>query len=160
MLALCATGFAFSQIHPVIIDNCTKCHGGVKQKGGLDLRTITAALEGGETHTALIPGDPKASPLYQVVQVDSDPHMPPKKQLPAEEIEALKTWITDLKITPPKQLVLPDPSRQPTAVIDQLIHSKWQAEKVAPARRSSDTTFVRRIYLDLLGRIPRLSEIN
>lgn len=160
MLVLCTTGFASSQIHPVIVENCTKCHGGVKQKGGLDLRTITAALEGGETDTALIPGDPEASPLYQVVQVDSDPHMPPKKQLPAEEIKALKTWITDLKITPPKKLVLPDYRKQPATVIDQLIRAKWQANKIAPSRRSSDTTFVRRVYLDLLGRIPRPPEIN
>ena len=50
-------GPLFSQIHPVIINNCTKCHGGVKQKGGLDLRTIESALEGGETDTSLIPGD-------------------------------------------------------------------------------------------------------
>lgn len=160
ILALSATGYVSSQIHPVIIDNCTKCHGGVKQKGGLDLRTINAALEGGETDTALIPGDAEASPLYQVVQVDSDPHMPPKKQLPAGEIEALKTWITNLKITPPKKLVLPDPDKQPAAVIDQLIRIKWQPDKVAPAPRSSDATFIRRIYLDLLGRIPRVSEID
>jgi len=159
-LAFCATGFVSSQIHPVIIDNCTKCHGGVKQKGGLDLRTIKAALEGGETDTALIPGDPETSPLYQVVQVDSDPHMPPKKQLPVEEIEALKTWITKLRITPPKELALPDPLKPITTVIDQLIRDKWQAEKIAPARRSSDATFVRRVYLDLIGRIPRIPEIN
>ena len=159
-LAFCATGLVSSQIHPVIIDNCTKCHGGVKQKGGLDLRTIKAALEGGETDTALIPGDPEASPLYQVVQVDSDPHMPPKKQLPVEEIEALKTWITELKLTPPKELALPDPLKPITTVIDQLIRAKWQAEKIAPARRSSDATFVRRVYLDLIGRIPRIPEIN
>ena len=86
--AFCATGFVSSQSHPVLIDNCTKCHGGVKQKGGLDLRTIKAALEGGETDTALIPGDPEASPLYQDAQVESDPPMPPKTQLPAEESAA------------------------------------------------------------------------
>ena len=87
-----------AQVHPVIIDNCTKCHGGVKQKGGLDLRTIGSAIEGGETDTSLIPGDPDKSSLYQVVLVDSDPHMPPKKQLTPAEIESLKVWITDLKI--------------------------------------------------------------
>lgn len=160
ILALSVTGSVCSQIHPVIIDNCTKCHGGVKQKGGLDLRTIEAALEGGETDTALIPGDADKSPLYQVVQVDSDPHMPPKKQLPDEEIAALKTWITDLKITPPKELVLPDPAKHPAAVIDQLIRKKWQEEQVAPAQPANDATFLRRIYLDLLGRIPRVTEIN
>ena len=158
--ALSVSGPVSSQVHPVIIDNCTKCHGGVKQKGGLDLRTIEAALEGGETDTALIPGDAKKSPLYQVVQVDSDPHMPPKKQLPPEEIQALKVWITDLKITPPKELVLPDPARQPAEIINQLISQKWQEEQIAPAPPSDDATFVRRVHLDLLGRIPRVSELN
>ena len=90
MLVLCATGFASSQIHPVIVDNCTKCHGGVKQKGGLDLRTIAAALEGGETDTVIIPGDPEASLLYQVVQVDSDPHMPPKNSSRPRKLKHLK----------------------------------------------------------------------
>jgi len=159
-LALALASLLSAQVHPVIVDNCTKCHGGVKQKGGLDLRTIEAALEGGDTDTSLIPGDAENSPLYQVIQVDSDPHMPPKKQLPPEEIAALKTWITDLKITPLKELVLPKPSLMATAVIDQLIREKWQTDNVDPARPADDATFIRRIHLDLLGRIPRVSEIN
>ena len=71
------------------------------------------------------------------------------------------TWDAgEQPLTPPKKLVLPDHREQPTTIINQLIRTKWQAEKIAPARRSSDTTFVRRVYLDLLGRIPRLPEIN
>ena len=53
---------SFGEIHPVITEHCTKCHGGVKQKGGLDLRTIGSAIEGGETDTSLLPGDPEKSP--------------------------------------------------------------------------------------------------
>ena len=146
------------QIHPVIIDNCTKCHGGVKQKGGLDLRTIDSALEGGETDTSLVPGNSEKSPLFQSIQIGSDPHMPPKKQLTPAEIESLKLWITDLKITPPVELVLPDPSRNATEVIDQLISKKWQEKEITPALPSNDATFVRRIYLDLLGRTPKPDE--
>lgn len=146
------------QIHPVIIDNCTKCHGGVKQKGGLDLRTVDSAIEGGDTDTSLIPGDAENSLLYQVIQVDSDPHMPPKKQLPPAEIAEIKNWITHLKITPPVELVLPDPQIASTKVINDLISKKWKEEHVAPAKPSEDATFVRRIHLDLLGRIPTVAE--
>tara|TARA_B110000881_G_C18605571_1_gene539540 strand:+ start:4721 stop:6868 length:2148 start_codon:yes stop_codon:yes gene_type:complete len=146
------------QIHPVIIDNCTKCHGGVKQKGGLDLRTVESAIEGGETETSLIPGDVEKSPLSQVIQVDSDPHMPPKKQLAPAEIKSIENWITHLKITPPVELILPDPAEDPTSVIDSLVSEKWQEEKITPAQLSNDATFVRRIHLDLLGRIPKTEE--
>lgn len=146
------------QIHPVIIDNCTKCHGGVKQKGGLDLRTLESAIEGGETDTSLVPGDAQKSPLYQVIQVDSDPHMPPKKQLTPAEIRTIETWITNVKVTPPVELVLPDPAKNATGIIDQLISKTWQDEKVTPALPSNDATFVRRIHLDLLGRIPKTKE--
>ncbi len=148
------------QTHPIIREHCTKCHGGVKQKGGLDLRTLPSAIEGGETATALIPGDPEKSPLYQVVQVDSDPHMPPKKQLSADEIATLKTWIATLEIKPPVELVLPDPALNPTRVINDLTAQKWQDEKVTPARPADDPTFARRLYLDLLGRIPKPHELD
>lgn len=151
---------AFGEIHPVIIDNCTKCHGGVKQKGGLDLRTVGSAIEGGETDTALLPGDPEKSPLFQSIQVGSDPHMPPKKQLTPDEINTLHDWITTLEVKPPVELVLPDPSLSPTQVIDQLIAQKWHEENVTPAKNSNDATFARRLYLDLLGRIPTQDELQ
>jgi len=148
------------QTHPLIQEHCTKCHGGVKQKGGLDLRTLQSALEGGETATSLIPGDPEKSPLFQVIQVDSDPHMPPKKQLSPDEIATLKTWITTLEIKPPVELVLPDPKLHPTQVVNQLISKKWQEENVTPAQPADDPTFVRRLYLDLLGRTPNPDELQ
>jgi len=150
----------FGQTHPLIQEHCTKCHGGVKQKGGLDLRTLQSALEGGETDTSLIPGNPDKSPLFQAIQTDSDPHMPPKKQLSPDEIATLKTWITTLEIKPPVELILPDPKLHPTQVINQLISKKWQDENVTPTQPADDPTFARRLYLDLLGRIPKPDELQ
>lgn len=147
-----------AEIHPVIRDNCTKCHGGVKQKGGLDLRTVAAAMKGGDTEAALVPGDPAGSPIYQLIQVDSDPHMPPKKQLSIDEIEGIGRWIRQLEVVPPQELVLPDPQKSAVEVIDQLIGDQWAAGKVQAAVPASDRAFVRRLYLDLLGRIPKASE--
>jgi hypothetical protein len=42
--------------------------------------------------------------------------------------------------------------------IDELIRAKWEAEKIRPSGAASDPEFVRRAYLDVLGRIPNLSE--
>jgi hypothetical protein len=44
------------------------------------------------------------------------------------------------------------------AIIDAEIKKGWQAEKTKPAPRSSDSVFLRRIYLDLVGVIPSYDE--
>ena len=39
-------------------------------------------------------------------------------------------------------------------VIDQQVQAAWEREKVTPAGRADDATFLRRVYLDLVGTIP------
>jgi len=43
-------------------------------------------------------------------------------------------------------------------VIDAEIKFAWQKEKISPTSRSGDTTFLRRVYLDLVGIIPTYEE--
>src|SRR5579862_4475155 len=43
-------------------------------------------------------------------------------------------------------------------VIDTEVRAAWQREKITPAGRADDATFIRRIYLDLVGTIPTLDE--
>lgn len=50
-----------------------------------------------------------------------------------------------------------DSSGRP-AFIDQLIEEGWRKAGVKPARAASDEEFLRRAYLDLLGRIPTIQE--
>lgn len=42
--------------------------------------------------------------------------------------------------------------------IDGELQAAWQREKITPVGRSDDATFLRRIYLDLVGSIPTLDE--
>ena len=43
-------------------------------------------------------------------------------------------------------------------VIDTQVQAAWKKEKIQPAAKSDDATFLRRIYLDLLGTIPTHDE--
>jgi hypothetical protein len=89
--------------------------------------------------------------------------MPPKKQLSDGEIEELRVWIAELEKpestraeaveTSPPGFHVP-PGIDPTLAVDLFIQAKWSDAKVTPAGRSDDATFVRRVFLDLLGRIP------
>src|SRR5882724_11980078 len=46
------------------------------------------------------------------------------------------------------------------ARIDQLIAARLAEKGVTPAPLADDAEFLRRVYLDLIGRIPRVSEIR
>src|SRR5690242_1359765 len=44
--------------------------------------------------------------------------------------------------------------------IDRLIAAAWTRDKVQPAAPADDPEFVRRVYLDLVGRIPTKDEVE
>lgn len=77
----------------VLRDECVGCHKPGKAKGGLLLTTYEKMMKGGDNGAAVVPGKAAESPLYQLVLKDADPHMPPKKDLSASQITALKNWI-------------------------------------------------------------------
>src|SRR5579872_4405066 len=45
-----------------------------------------------------------------------------------------------------------------TARIDKILGSAWTAQKITPAENATDAEFLRRVYLDLAGRIPTVTE--
>ena len=62
------------------------------------------------------------------------------------------------KPTPPANTVLD--AQQLGARIDQLIAARWAANNVKPAPLADDAEYLRRLYLDLAGRIPRTIEVR
>jgi hypothetical protein len=46
------------------------------------------------------------------------------------------------------------------ARIDQLLTARWTAKGVKPAPQTDDAEFIRRVYLDLAGRIPSIIEVR
>lgn len=47
-----------------------------------------------------------------------------------------------------------------TAQIDAMIKEAWDAAKIQPSKECTDEEFLRRAYLDLLGRIPNIEEAS
>jgi hypothetical protein len=151
-----------AHVAPLFRENCTKCHGGAKQKGGLDLRTPESAMTGGDSGKVIHKGNPAESLLFQSIQAGGDPHMPPKAQLAPEEIELIGEWIEGLdKVAPAEPMrsrwTLPA-GIDPTLAIDTFLSKSWHEAEITVLGRCDDRSFVRRIYLDLLGRIPTATE--
>lgn len=90
------TEYFESKVRPLFVKHCYECHSEAeqKQKGGLLLDRESGWLEGGDTGKAVIPGQPEASLLVEVVQrLDEDSAMPPKYPLEEEEIAILVRWV-------------------------------------------------------------------
>lgn len=89
--------FFESKVRPILTQKCYKCHSleEGKAKGGLTLDTKGGLLKGGDTGTALKPGNPDASLLIQAITYeDADLQMPPKgEKLADAEIAILKSWV-------------------------------------------------------------------
>ena len=89
--------FFTAKIEPILREQCYKCHshGAEKIKGGLVLDSRDAALTGGDTGAAIVPGDLAKSLLITAISYeDEDLQMPPKgKKLSDEQIAAMKEWV-------------------------------------------------------------------
>jgi mono/diheme cytochrome c family protein len=104
-LAICAPSFAAtpdpaavqffeSKIRPLLAENCYKCHGPEKQKGGLRLDSRNALIQGGELGTVLVPGKTEESLIIKAIGYkDADLQMPPKKKLTDRQIADLTQWV-------------------------------------------------------------------
>lgn len=171
----------YEKVEPLFDKHCFKCHGGVKQKGGLDLRSLENMLKGGESGPALLPGKPSQSHIVEYLLPGADPHMPPdqKKQLTPAEIALVQEWVA--KLPPAKSLSAltnangvadylassrklqkpawtPSPGMSAPEVIDGFVSLGWRERKIKAAPLADDAVFVRRVYLDLIGRIPTAAE--
>ncbi len=54
----------------------------------------------------------------------------------------------------------PKAVRRITTAIDKHIADDWTARKITPAPPADDEEFCRRVYLDVLGRIPKVAEVR
>jgi cytochrome c553 len=86
------TKFFEEKVRPVLAENCFKCHSDKEQKGQLRLDRPDAALAGGESGPAIVPGKPDESLLVEAINYKSL-EMPPTGKLSDEAIATLTEWV-------------------------------------------------------------------
>ena len=79
--------FFETSVRPVLTEHCLKCHGDKKQWAGLRLDSREAALRGGDSGAAVVPGKPLESLLIRAVRhEDKDLKMPQDDKLSQRQI--------------------------------------------------------------------------
>jgi hypothetical protein len=82
-------------VKPIFRQHCLTCHNQSDKRGGLAIDSYGALLEGGGSGDIVYDdGDIDASRLWQLVNHDDTPVMPPEQpKIPAEQLAVLKAWI-------------------------------------------------------------------
>jgi hypothetical protein len=182
-----AADYFETKIRPVLAGSCQKCHGPQKQSSGLRLDSREAALQGGDSGPALVPGKPGESLLIQAVsQTHAELKMPPKGKLPEPAVEALRHWVelgapwaqprgtdTSASVGPhatqthwafqPIHGASPPPVKNFEWVrtpVDAFVLARLEREGLAPSPPADRRTLIRRATLDLLGIPPTAEEIE
>ena len=130
-----------AEVLPILRGECFRCHGD-KQKGGLRLNSLEAALAGGESKLpAVVPGKASTSELIaRLKHADEDERMPPTGDaLNPAQIAILEKWI-DAGAGWPAAPIAP--------------------ESVAFAPAIGDAAFLRRVYFDTVGVPPTEGEVR
>lgn len=119
-------------VAPILAAMCLSCHGANKPQADLQLDDRKSAL------TMIAPGKPGDSELLRRIKATADDEkMPPKGEpLTGKETALLERWIKE--------------------------GAKWPDEPplsvTAVAALTTDEEFLRRVYLDLIGTVPTLTE--
>ena len=175
--------FFEKRVRPILVANCTSCHGEKKQESELRLDSREAIVKGSAGGKVVVAGDPQTSRLVEAIRYRGELKMPPNKQLTASEIAALTQWVrlglpwpettprigtasdaaaSHWAFQPVKKSDLPRVQRTNwgRTAIDRFVLARLEEVGVAPSPRADRRTFVRRATFDLLGLPPTPDEVD
>jgi len=87
-----------ADVAPILVSKCLGCHNDRKAANGLNMKTFALLKQGGKTggDETLVPGDPDASYLIEVIRPDASPRMPLKQPpLSDPQIATLERWVKE-----------------------------------------------------------------
>jgi hypothetical protein len=166
------TDFAHDVV-PILKARCAKCHTNGTYKGGLSFDTREALLKA----KVVVPGKSAESELIKrIVSKDKETRMPSQGEpLSEKEVGILKAWVDDglpwepgysfkptTYVAPlkPHQVTLPPARAGRDHPIDRIVDAYFAANKITAPQPLDDAAFARRVYLDLIGLLPVVSELD
>lgn len=161
-------------VRPILERSCIECHADGKRKGGFSMDHIHSLLAGGESGAAVVSGKSADSLLIELVfSDDPDSRMPSKGEpLSGSEISILRAWIDqglpwekgfafakfkNAPMAPRKVALPPGPELNP---VDRLLARYDEEQGIGSRTVVSDTVFARRVFLDTIGLLPTLPELD
>lgn len=166
------------QIRSILAHNCYKCHGPEKIKGELRLDSKKMIFKGGEDGPVISPGDITKSELYRRITLPPNHKdvMPSKgKKLSEGDIAAIKFWIQKGAPWPdgtdkennyrvakmePRNPPLPPQSENLKNPVDLWVNEYFKKNKLKWPALVDDRTYLKRIYLDIIGLLPAPEDLN
>lgn len=175
--------FFETEIRPLLAEHCWQCHGETKQWNSLRLDSAAALAKGGDSGSAVVPGKPEESLLYQAVSRGGDIEMPPDSPLSEKQIAALRQWIemgapwplesespksseswkSHWAFQPLQQPRTPIPnieSMPPGSAVDSFVVHQLTQHNLRPAPTADRRTLIRRVSFALTGLPPSYQEIE
>ncbi|MGE3806860.1 MAG: DUF1549 domain-containing protein, partial [Gemmataceae bacterium] len=176
--------FFETRVRPVLLDQCARCHGEKKQKGGLRVDEPERLLRGGSAGPVIVKGKPAESSFIKALAHD-DPElkMPPNRKLSDQQIADLTHWVKIGAPIPKRTSVLkgdinagrlfwsfktpvdpPVPEVNNAAwartPLDRFVLAALEAKGIEPAPAADKIALLRRATYDLIGLPPTPAEID
>ncbi len=165
-------------IQPLFEASCVQCHARGKAKGSFSLETRADWMTGGDHGAPAAAGRSAEAPVVAMISgLDPESVMPKKgKKLTREQVAVFRAWIdqgmpwpgaiTFFKHEPAnlRSTALVDPPAPAgsdlTSPIDRLIDSHFSQHRIAWPATVDDATYARRVWLDTIGLLPPLAELD
>lgn len=158
---------------PILKARCASCHSNGTYKGGLSIDTRESLLK---SKAAIVGKSSSSELIKRIGSTDADERMPPKgSPLPAKEKAILAAWIDSgldweqgftfkpaAYVAPvkPRQINLPPARGTRSHPIDRIIDAHLVERKTPTPKPLDDASFIRRVYLDLIGLPPTAKELE
>ncbi|MFM2176940.1 MAG: hypothetical protein RL015_1038 [Verrucomicrobiota bacterium] len=168
-----------TQVLPLLKRSCFECHSAEqkKPKGDIRLDDLAAIRDKSRTDSLVFPHKPDKSTLLRSLTLprDHEDAMPPEGEgtpLTPQETGLIHRWIEEgadfgdwtserareVTISTSAELINAADAMATARRIDALILADLEKRGEKPRAAASDLTFVRRVHLDLVGRIPTTAE--
>jgi uncharacterized membrane protein/mono/diheme cytochrome c family protein len=165
------------EVKTILAHNCYSCHSETKMKGELRLDSKEAIMKGGENGAVIVPNHPDKSELIRRISLPKGHKeaMPTKgKRLTEKEVKLLQFWVEKGAPWPdgkeksiyrvaelaPRTPQVPAATAELNKPVDLFVNAYFQKNKGTWKPVVNDRTYIRRVYLDIIGLLPPPEKVD